>query len=521
MEQRPLKVPKLAWVEEEEEGLGAAPAEDTQEGVWFHAQQDGAALERTQEQDPTRGLFHRTAQVPALVRYIHQWFLDNDSAEHRLDKPLLDLTEAQPADVIKTLLCVSPLCDRFAVQILRSLLCRMQQEDVVDAMERNCGWDALLSVDTGHYFVGLLAREMCCVSIPLCSRIFCYLLRLLSTQEPHWDLPALAFLVEVLEFLDLREHDADRVLQIFSRYLQSECRERRLLAFKALLKLTDNPLMTKKMWSLTQRLVRLLRDEDGEIVKIKVMVLSFIILDKDTPIPSLIAVQLAEALPPLFDHNNSQVQQLSILLFQTLLTLPLEKKIKALKTQVRHSLLPLFFHCHDENRRVAQASRETLHSLVKFLKRKDLEKLVTKEKLWILANCLLEEDRSTVAEHLRQALPYLQSPQESLRVEAIRFIGEPRAQDPCPPHRSSAPAPPASPAAPPGPSPVEPRLASALLLPSGSHALGRQHAARAWAEPCRASRACGHSAGSAAGRELCRWGRDRLCVHRHRWTELD
>ncbi|CAN8175628.1 unnamed protein product [Coccothraustes coccothraustes] len=462
MEQRPLKVPKLAWVEEEEEGLGAAPAEETEEGVWFHAQQEGAALERTQEQNPTRGLFHRTAQVPALVRYIHQWLLANDSAEHRLDKPLLDLTEAQPADVVKTLLRVSPLCDRFAVQILKSLLCRMQQEDVVDAMERNCGWDALLSVDTGHYFVGLLAREMCCVSIPLCSRIFCYLLRLLSTQEPHWDLPALAFLVEVLEFLDLREHDADRVLQIFSRYLQSECRERRLLAFKALLKLTDNPLM-----------------------------------------------------------NNSQVQQLSILLFQTLLTLPLEKKIKALKTQVRHSLLPLFFHCHDENRRVAQASRETLHSLVKFLKRKDLEKLVTKEKLWIFADCLLEEDRSSVAEHLRQALPYLQSPQESLRVEAIRFIGEPRAWAPSPPHRSSAPAPPASPAAAPGPSAMEPRLASALLPPSGSRALGRQRAARAWAEPCRASRACGHSAGSAAGRELCHWGRDRLCVHRHRWTELD
>ncbi|CAN8175760.1 unnamed protein product [Coccothraustes coccothraustes] len=389
MEQRPPKVLKLAWVEEEEEGLGAAPAEETKEVVRFRAQQEGAALERTQEQDPTRGLFHRTAQVPALVRYIHQWLLANDSAEHRLDKPLLDLTEAQPADVVTTLLRVSPSCDRFAVQILRSLLCRTQQEDVVVAMERNCGWDALLSVDTGHYFVGLLAREMCCVSIPLCSRIFCYLLRLLSTQEPRWDLPALAFLVEALEFLDLREHNADRVLQIFSRYLQSECRERRLLAFKALLKLTDNPLMTKKMWILTQRLVRLLQDEDGEIVKIKVMVLSFIILEKDTPIPSLIAVQLAEALPPLFDHNNSQVQQLSILLFQTLLTLPLEKKIKALKTQVRHSLLPLFFHCHDENRRVAQ----------------------------------LEEDRSSAAEHLRQALPYLQSPQESLRVEAIRFIG--------------------------------------------------------------------------------------------------
>ncbi|CAN8175592.1 unnamed protein product [Coccothraustes coccothraustes] len=486
MEQRPLKVPKLAWVEEEEEGLGAAPAEETEEGVRFHAQQEGAALERTQEQDPTRGLFHRTAQVPALVRYIHQWTMANDSAEHRLDKPLLDLTEAQPADVVKTLLRVSPLCDRAAMAMWKTIM----------GSDRTAELAQLILLDV----LGSWPGHSTCTSDGDKTGVF-----------------ALA----ALEFLDLREHNADRVLQIFSRYLQSECRERRLLVFKALLKLTDNPLMTKKMWILTQRLVRLLRDEDGEIVKIKVMVLSFIILDKDTPIPSLIAVQLAEALPPLFDHNNSQVQQLSILLFQTLLTLPLEKKIKALKTKVLHSLLPLFFHCHDENRRVAQASRETLHSLVKFLKRKDLEKLVTKEKLWIFANCLLAEDRSSVAEHLRQALPYLQSPQESLRVEAIRFIGEPRARAPSPPRHSSAPAPPAAPAAPPRPSPVEPRLASALLPPSGSRALGQQRAARAWAEPCRTSRACGHSAGSAAGRELCRWGSDRLCVHRHRWTELD
>ncbi|XP_054145954.1 olfactory receptor 14A16-like [Melozone crissalis] len=83
---------------------------------------------------------------------------------------------------------------------------------------------------------------------------------------------------QVLEFLDLKERDAERVLQIFSRYLQSECSERRHLAFKALLKLTDDPSMV---------------------------------------------------------------------------------------------------------------SQETLHRVVKFLKRKDLEKLARKEKLWIFANCLL------------------------------------------------------------------------------------------------------------------------------------
>ena len=40
-------------------------------------------------------------------------------------------------------------------------------------------------------------REMSCVSLPLSSWIFRYLLRILSTQEQRWDLPALAFLLEV------------------------------------------------------------------------------------------------------------------------------------------------------------------------------------------------------------------------------------------------------------------------------------------------------------------------------------
>ncbi|XP_068035338.1 maestro heat-like repeat-containing protein family member 7 [Anomalospiza imberbis] len=358
-----------------------------------------------------------------MVRYIHQWLMANDSAEHRLNRTLLHLAEAQPNDAVMTLLRVAPSCDRaamamwktimssprtaklaqrilldvlgswpkhstctsdgdktgvfalaatvvmwkilqepcvphivkvhssrvlvhllfqvfysteetpeevdtfwkgcqeqhglatspnrFALRTLKSLLCLEQYKDVVMAMERRCGWDTLLCADTQHYAVGLLAREMSCISIRSCSRIFRYLLQLLSTQEPRWDLPALAFLVEVLEHLDLSEREADRVLQIFSRHLQSECRERRRLALKGLLKLTDNPSTTKTMWSLTESLVELLRDADGEIVKITVMVLSFIILDSDRWIGSPIALQLAEALVLLFDLARAQLSPLA------------------------------------------------------------------------------------------------------------------------------------------------------------------------------------------------------------------
>ncbi|XP_059716646.1 uncharacterized protein LOC132334558 [Haemorhous mexicanus] len=126
-------------------------------------------------------------EVPTIVMYIHRWLLANASAEHRLDKTLLSVTKEHPGDAVVTLLRVSPCCDRIAL----------------------------------------------------------HLLGLLSSQEPHWDLPALAFLVEVLECLDSSEC-ADSVVKVSSRYLQSECRERRRLALRALLELIDDPSMASR-----------------------------------------------------------------------------------------------------------------------------------------------------------------------------------------------------------------------------------------------------------------------------------
>ncbi|XP_056371700.1 maestro heat-like repeat-containing protein family member 7 [Oenanthe melanoleuca] len=555
-------------------GARVHPAQQPEEPEPSQPMQDGAAMDQTQEQEPTGGLFPGTAQeetstmgaasmdncncdttntsaalldmpaeeglpsakkVPAMVSYIHQCLMANESDEHRLDRTLLDLTEAQPTDVVMALLHVAPSCDRaaetmwktilcssrtavsvqlrlldvlenwpehstctsdgdttrvfalaatvvmwkilqvpdvphvvmkslphvfvhllfqvlfstldtpmevnkfwkecqkqhglaaspnrFAVQTLKSLLCQMQGERVVMAVGRKCGWDTLLCADTHHYAVGLLAREMSCVSPPLCSRIFRHLVQLLSTQQPRWDLPALAFIVEVLSYQKLSGSSSKLILKILSRHLRSECREKRYLALRAVLKLTDHPSLARRMCSLSERLVKLLREQDGEIVRMAVMALSFIVVENDKLIASPITLQLAEALLPLFDHDTSQVQQVSILLFQALVTVLLEKEEKTLKTQVQQSLLPLFIHCHDKNQRAAQASWETLHCAATFLERKDLKKLVKRKKLWKFAECLLAEDRSRAAEHLRQALPYLRSPQEPLRDAAIRFIG--------------------------------------------------------------------------------------------------
>ncbi|XP_066180642.1 maestro heat-like repeat-containing protein family member 7 [Sylvia atricapilla] len=331
---------------------------------------------------------------------------------------------------------VTWLCSahRFAVQAIKSLLCRLRCDNEVIAMERKHGWDTMLCADTQHYAMGLLAREMRRILIPLCSRIAMHLIRVLSMEKPGWDLPLLAFLVEVLECLDWTKCGGS-VLRIVSKYLHSKCRQRRRLALRGLVVLSQDPLMARRMCSLSQSFVELLDDADGEMVAITLRVFTNMLKDKDILVSSTTAPKLAEALLELFDNDNSHVQLLSIDLFRKVMELVVDEGKKHLKTIVNESLYPLFKYCHDENQRVAQASRETLHCLAKFLKRKDLEQLLKKEHPLDMDECSLADDRSRAAETLRRALPYLESPREPLREAALRFIGEPRARAPSPGRR--------------------------------------------------------------------------------------
>ncbi|XP_068855612.1 maestro heat-like repeat-containing protein family member 7 [Aphelocoma coerulescens] len=315
--------------------------------------------------------------------------------------------------------------NRFAVQAMKALLCQLRCDNEVVAVERKRGWDTLLCADTQHYAVGLLAREMRQVLMPLCSRITLHLLRLLSREEPRWDLPFLAFLVEVLECLDLREC-GDSVLEMMSRYLLSECRQRCRLALRGLVVLSKDPAMARRMGSLSQRLVELLDDADGEVVRMSLSVFMNVLENKDILVSSTTAPKLAEALLPLFANDNSHVQLLSIHLFSKVMELVVEEGKKPLKTIVNQSLYPLLIYGDDENWRVAKASRETLICAAKFLKRTDLEQLLKKDQRLKFAECLLAVDRSRAAELLLQALPFVGSPQESLREAAARFMGTAR-----------------------------------------------------------------------------------------------
>ncbi|KAL9820776.1 maestro heat-like repeat-containing protein family member 1 [Geothlypis trichas] len=370
----------------------------------FKTNSSAALLDMLVEEGPSS-----PKQVPAMVRYIHQWLMANDSAEHRLDKALLNLTRAQPDDAVVTLLRVAPSCDRaamamwktimcsprtaepvqlilldvlgswpehsmctsdgdqtgvfgltatvvmwkilqeprvprvvtlyfphlfvhllfqvffsteempeevdtfwkgcqeehglatspnrFAVQTLQSLLCLLQCEHVVVSMEGKRGWDTLLCVDTHHSAVALLAGEMRHASRPLCKRIFCCLLEMLSKEMPYWDFPALAFLAEVLECLDLREC-RDSIMDVLSWHLRRERADIGSQLLRALVPLRDHSPLAERMWSLTERLTELLQ------VRVTTRLLDYLFLDNGAPIPSPMALQLAKVFLPLFDNGK-------------------------------------------------------------------------------------------------------------------------------------------------------------------------------------------------------------------------
>ncbi|XP_074405053.1 maestro heat-like repeat-containing protein family member 6 [Zonotrichia albicollis] len=310
----------------------------------------------------------------------------------------------------------------FVVSTVKSFLYHLQCVNLLMALERKCAWDTLLRAETHHYAMGLLAREMRRVCQPFCSCVALRLLCRLSREEPSWEMASLAFLVEVLDCLDLNEW-GNNILEILTKHLLSESMEMRRLALRGLVMLSKDPSMAKKMCSLSEPLMDFLRNEDIEVVKMSLSVFTNILVNKDILTSCPTAPKLAAALRPLFDSDNNQVQWLSIGLYKDVMESVVERGKPALKPLVSESLLPLFFHCYDENRRVAQTSRETLLSAVKFLKRRDLRQLLKLDDPWSFAEHVLAEDRSRAAEHLRQALPYLQSPQEPVREAAVRSIG--------------------------------------------------------------------------------------------------
>ncbi|XP_040502393.1 uncharacterized protein LOC100859515 isoform X1 [Gallus gallus] len=152
-------------------------------------------------------------------------------------------------------------------------------------------------------------------------------------------------------------------------------------------------------------------------------------------------------LPP--PQESSTVRQLSIDLFLETLNYVEDQEKRKMQEEVCRSLVLLYLHLHDEEESVAKASQKALLGAARFLRWRRLEHLVQTAQFWQIGECMVctfphpttgsgppcanpalfplqldkRRRKSAAQEYLGQSLLYLQSPQESLRREAVRFIG--------------------------------------------------------------------------------------------------
>ncbi|NXK80278.1 MROH5 protein, partial [Amazona guildingii] len=311
---------------------------------------------------------------------------------------------------------------RSAVQSMRVLLRNTGFESEELAIEERGGWDNLLHVQHHLKGVRIVAREMMKTSRHLRSILFYRLLDHLSVGHPTWEMVAMVMFTEVLKYTDLSD-TVDRAVAIFPMYLQSQCVGMRSLVLKTLYGLSERPDMARKILTLTPNIVACLEGTDSDAVTMAILVLSNLLplLERNTL--SLSALAIAPKLWLLFDNESDTVRKLSIGLFQYVMGLVTGAEKKKMKKEVWESLLPLVFHLHDQKEDVAKAAQETLYLAGLFLKWQELTELTQTAEPREISKRLLERRRRKTMDFLHQSEVYLQSPQEILRQDAVRFIG--------------------------------------------------------------------------------------------------
>ncbi|KAM9211674.1 maestro heat-like repeat-containing protein family member 7 [Leptosomus discolor] len=140
---------------------------------------------------------------------------------------------------------------------------------------------------------------------------------------------------------------------------------------------------------------------------------------------SLVGVQLAEKLLPLFDDGSSQVRELAIRLFEDVIKAVVGRSKKKMKKMVQRVLvlLPLLLHMSDQVESVAKASGCTLLTCVEFLGWRLPSYMSEPYRTQLIEESLLAHNKSKVEEYVQQSLTYLEAAQATLREAAVRFIG--------------------------------------------------------------------------------------------------
>ncbi|XP_040399113.1 uncharacterized protein LOC121062887 isoform X5 [Cygnus olor] len=330
---------------------------------------------------------------------------------------------------------------RTAVMTMRALFQHLKGATLVEDIQTQGGWDMLLSPETFHTGVAVLTRALRSKAPLYCASMFEEAVTGLCQRWKHKEIVAMAVFTELLDCVDFEQHIDDCILNLLESHMHSQSSVLRRMAVTSLVLLSTRPKTAVTLQGLLPEVMQQLQDADSDISMKALTVLRNTLRLADGQVAGPIALQLPERLLPLFENESSCVRELSILLCKDAMEVAEGTHEVEMKKQVQSTLLPLFFHLHDQNQCVAQASREALLGAAKLLKWKQLRNLLETAQPQRVGKCLLVRHSSRVDDYLCQSLPYLWSPQEPLQEAAVRFIGESQPHGPSVPHSSSAPAP--------------------------------------------------------------------------------
>ncbi|XP_039390312.1 maestro heat-like repeat-containing protein family member 7 [Mauremys reevesii] len=327
---------------------------------------------------------------------------------------------------------------RFAVKAMEALLLCAGYKEQATFMMKHGRWDLLMSSDTHHKGVCLLARAMVSLNVEERNWIFHHVMAILNDRDDRRYVPAVVLFIQLLKCPDLGSELEDAIVEEMSGLLRDPKTVVRWLALKGLLNLALHPEKVGKLQHLLPDVLERLQEVDRDLIRKAIAVLKHLLAGMDRQSASCAAVQVAAQLLPLFHdvrpgssqeipsncrHVTSKLQVLSITLFKDLLELVRGPNRRQMKEHVLQSLVPLLLLVHDERPNVSQVCWDTLSSAAQFLRWHQLSGLIQHKETWRSCDCLMIHYKERADDFLGQTMAFLQNPQTPVREAAIRFLG--------------------------------------------------------------------------------------------------
>ncbi|XP_076219965.1 maestro heat-like repeat-containing protein family member 7 [Aptenodytes patagonicus] len=172
------------------------------------------------------------------------------------------------------------------------------------------------------------------------------------------------------------------------RYLRHPSPVMLSLVLRGLITLSETPETARKIPVLLPDIMETLQDANADVKMKALVLLRNMMGHMKREEASVIALQLAEKLLPLFDDVSSQVRELSISFFEGVMKTVVGRNVKKMKKKVQRVLLPLFLHMNDQIESVAKASGNTLLACAKFLGWRKLSYLAETRQTHLIGECL-------------------------------------------------------------------------------------------------------------------------------------